>query len=74
MCLAIPGKVLTIQQDPLRMGRVAFGAVIKEASLVFVPEAQVGDYVLVHAGTAIERIDEEAAGRVFQAFRELEEP
>ena len=73
MCLAIPGRILTVGEGPLRPGRVAFGQVIKEVSLAFVPEAGVGDYVVVHAGTALERIDEEAAGRVFETFRALSE-
>jgi hydrogenase expression/formation protein HypC len=73
MCLGIPGKVLDLEEGPLRMGRVAFGEVVKEVSLAFVPEAAPGDYVVVHAGTAIEVIDEEAALRVFETFRELDE-
>jgi hydrogenase expression/formation protein HypC len=54
------------------MGRVAFGAVVKEISLALVPEAQVGDYVVVHAGMALDAIDEAAAQRVFQALQELD--
>ena len=73
MCLGIPGKVLTVEEGPLRLGRVAFGDVVKEVSLAFVPEAGLGDYVVVHAGTAIEVIDEEAALRVFEIFRDLDE-
>ena len=73
MCLGIPGKVLTVEEGPLRLGRVAFGDVVKEVSLAFVPEAELGDYVVVHAGTAIEVIDEEAALRVFETFRDLDE-
>ena len=73
MCLAIPGRVLDLEEGPLRMGRVAFGAVVKAVSLAFVPEAGVGDYVVVHAGTAIEVLDEAAAARVFEAFQALDE-
>jgi hydrogenase expression/formation protein HypC len=73
MCLGIPGKVLDVAEGPLRLGRVAFGDVVKEVSLAFVPEANVGDYVVVHAGTAIEVIDEEAAQRVFETFRDMDE-
>ncbi len=65
MCLGIPGEVLSIGDDALRTGRVAFGGVEKEVCLAYVPEAQVGDYVVVHAGFAISRLDAEAAGRVF---------
>ncbi len=54
------------------MGRVAFGQVVKEISLAFVPEAKVGEYVVVHAGMALDVIDEEAAQRVFQVLRELD--
>jgi hydrogenase expression/formation protein HypC len=75
MCLAIPGKVASISgEDPLtRMGKVDFGGVLKQASLAYVPEAQVGDYVIVHAGFAIGRLDEEEAGKVFEYLREMQE-
>ena len=56
-----------------RMGKVDFGGVLKQASLACVPEAQVGDYVIVHAGFAISRLDEEEAGRVFEYLREMEQ-
>lgn len=75
MCLAVPGEVLSIRSDALRTGRVCFGGVIKEVSLVCVPEARVGDHVIVHAGFAIGRIDAAAAARVFAYLEELgEEP
>jgi hydrogenase expression/formation protein HypC len=75
MCLAIPGKVASVRgQDPLmRMGKIDFGGVLKEASLAYVPEAQVGDYVIVHAGFAISRLDEEEAVKVFEYLREMQE-
>lgn len=75
MCLAIPGKVLSITGDePLqRAGRVEFGAIVKEVNLAFVPEAQVGDYVVVHVGVAISRVDESEARRVFEYLREMDE-
>ena len=73
MCLAIPGRILALEEGSLRMGRVAFGDVVKEVSLAFVPEAVIGDYVVVHAGLALELIDEEAAMNVFETFRELDE-
>ena len=68
MCLAIPGQVLSIAgDDPLmRTGRVDFGGVVKEINLAYVPEARVGDYVLVHVGFAIAVIDEAEAERVFE--------
>lgn len=76
MCLAVPGKVLSISGDDelTRIGRVDFGGVIKEASLIYVPEARAGDYVLVHVGFAIAVIDEIEAARVFELLRRLEEP
>ena len=75
MCLAIPGKVTSVQgQDSLtRMGKIDFGGVLKEACLAYVPEAQVGDYVIVHAGFAISRVDEAEANTVFEYLRQMEE-
>jgi hydrogenase expression/formation protein HypC len=74
MCLAIPGKVLTVTDSgPRRMARVDFGGVAREACLDFVPEANVGDYVLVHVGFAISRIDAEEAERTLALLREMGE-
>jgi len=75
MCLAVPGKVVSItEQDTLmRMGTVDFGGIRKEVNLSFVPEARVGDYVLVHVGFALNTIDEEEANRVFQYLDEIGE-
>ena len=75
MCLAIPGKVTCIHgEDSLtRMGKVDFGGVLKEACLAYVPEAQVGDYVIVHAGFAISRLDQDEAGKVLEYLREMDE-
>src|SRR5579884_2011673 len=61
MCLGIPGRVIAIEDDELRMGRVEFGGVVKEACLAYVPEAHAGDYGIVHAGFAISRVDEAQA-------------
>jgi hydrogenase expression/formation protein HypC len=74
MCLAVPGKITNITgDDPLtRMGKIDFGGILKEASLAYVPEAQVGDYVIVHVGFAISRVDEDEANKVFQYLREME--
>lgn len=65
MCLAVPGQIQTVIGDDLltRIGKVAFAGIIKDASLAFVPEAAVGDYVLVHAGVAIAILDENEAAR-----------
>jgi hydrogenase expression/formation protein HypC len=74
MCLAVPGRILSIEGDDemLRMGKVKFGGILKEISLAYVAEASVGDYVLVHAGVAISRIDEEEAREVFELLRSIE--
>ena len=76
MCLGVPGQVVEIWQDEisgLRMGKVRFGGVFKEVCLAYVPEAQVGDYVVVHVGFAISRIDEEEARKVFTYLEQLGE-
>lgn len=73
MCLAIPGKIVEVlDADPLmRMGRVNFGGVVKEVCLAYVPEATTGEYVIVHAGFAISRLNEAEATRVFEALDAL---
>ena len=65
MCLAVPGEVLSIDEiDPLvRSGNVAFAGVTKRISLTFVPEAAIGDFVIVHAGFAIATLDYQEAAR-----------
>lgn len=74
MCLAIPGKVVeTFSQEGMQMARVQFGGVTREACLNYVPETQVGDYVLVHVGFAISRVDEEEARRTYEALAELDQ-
>ncbi len=75
MCLAVPGKITSITgADPLtRMGKIDFGGILKDASLAYVPEANVGDYVIVHVGFAISRVDEAEAAKVFEYLREMEE-
>jgi hydrogenase expression/formation protein HypC len=72
MCLAIPGKVVEINnQNGMQMARVAFGGVTRDACLEYVPETQIGDYVLVHVGFAISRVNEEEARRTYEALAEL---
>ncbi len=76
MCLAIPGKVESISggDDPLtRMGRINFGGVIKEACLAYVPEVLVGDYVIVHVGFALSKVDEDEAQKVFGYLKQMQE-
>ncbi|MBI4908500.1 MAG: HypC/HybG/HupF family hydrogenase formation chaperone [Acidobacteria bacterium] len=72
MCLAVPGRILEAKEtDGMRIGRIQFGGILRDAYLDFVPEAQPGDYVLVHVGFAISRIDPEEAERTFQLLRQL---
>ena len=72
MCLAIPGKVLEIQETgPLRSARVQFGGIVRQVSLNFVPEAELGDYVMVHVGFAISRVDAAEAERTYKLLEEM---
>ena len=71
MCLGIPGEVQSLREDALRTGRVAFGGVVKEVCLAYVPEAQVGDYVVVHVGFAISLLSEEEAAKTLEMLREV---
>jgi hydrogenase expression/formation protein HypC len=75
MCLAVPGKITSISgEDPLmRTGKVDFSGILKEVSLAYVPEATVGDYVIVHVGFALSRVDEQEAQQVFEYLRQMEE-
>jgi hydrogenase expression/formation protein HypC len=73
MCLGIPGKVVEIQTDgPLRMGKIDFGGVRKEACLEYLPNVGLGDYVIVHVGFAISKLDEEEALRTIELLRMLD--
>jgi len=72
MCLAIPGKIVERQErDGSLLGRVDFGGVLREVHLDFVPEAQVGEYVIVHVGFALNRLNEEEAQRTFDLLKEM---
>ncbi len=75
MCLAVPGKILSVTGDePLRrMGRVSFGGIVKDVSLAYVPDADVDDYVIVHAGFAISQLDEQEAAEVFEYLKEIQD-
>jgi hydrogenase expression/formation protein HypC len=74
MCLAVPGKIISIDgEDLARQARVDFGGVLKEVNLAYVPEAEIGQYVLVHVGFAISVVDEEEAAKVFGYLREMGE-
>ena len=72
MCLAVPGKVLQREdRQGTLVGRVDFGGITREVQLDFVPEAQVGDYVIVHVGFALSRLDAEEAVRTLELLREM---
>jgi hydrogenase expression/formation protein HypC len=75
MCLAVPGRIRSVSgDDPLtRMGKVDFGGVIKDVALAYVPDAGVGDYVLVHVGFAISKVDEKEAAETLALLREIAE-
>ena len=75
MCLGVPGKVIKIEENPLgmTMGRVDFAGITKDVCLAYVPEVQLGDYVIVHVGFAISVVDEEEAMQVFEYLKEMEE-
>jgi hydrogenase expression/formation protein HypC len=74
MCLAIPGKVMnTYEKTDMRMAKVQFGGIAREVCLEYVPETQVGEYVLVHVGFAISRVDEAEAERTYQALKDLDQ-
>ena len=74
MCLAVPGKILSIEgQDLARTARVSFGGIVKQVSLAYVPEAEVGDYAIVHVGFAISLLDEEEALRTFEYLKQMGE-
>lgn len=75
MCLAVPGRIESIVDDspPMRSGKVVFGGMAREVDLTFVPEAEVGDYVIVHVGMALSKVDEDEAKQVFAYLEELGE-
>ena len=75
MCLGVPGKVITIQENPLgmTMGRVSFGGITKDVCMAYVPEVEVGDYVVVHVGFAISVIDEAEARRTLEFLKEMDD-
>lgn len=75
MCLAIPGKVLQISEDStgVRMAQTNFGGIVKQVCLEYTPEVQPGDYVLVHVGFALGKVDEEEARRTFELLEEMKQ-
>ncbi|MGL4649775.1 MAG: HypC/HybG/HupF family hydrogenase formation chaperone [Caldilineaceae bacterium] len=75
MCLGIPGQVISLEsrKDDLPMGRVSFGGIVKEVCLAYVPEVAIGDFVIVHVGFAISRVDEVEAHAVFDFLEQMQE-
>jgi len=75
MCLAVPGRILEIDGDDpiLRSGRVSFAGIVKRVNLSYVPDAAIGDYVLVHVGFAISKVDEAEAEKVFSYLQTMGE-
>ena len=74
MCLAIPGKVVEFHEnDGIRMSKVDFGGITREACLEYPPEVAIGDYVLVHVGFAISKVDAEEAARTYKYLEELDQ-
>lgn len=75
MCLGVPGRVVRIDESPLGMttGRVEFGGIVKDVCLAYVPGVRVGEYVVVHVGFAISRIDEAEARQTFEFLRAMDE-
>ncbi|HEY0283057.1 MAG TPA: HypC/HybG/HupF family hydrogenase formation chaperone [Rhizomicrobium sp.] len=73
--MAIPGRIVGVSDDDpvMRVGRVDFGGIVKEINLAYVPEARVGDHVLVHVGFALTVIDEAEADRLFEQLSEIAE-
>jgi hydrogenase expression/formation protein HypC len=75
MCLAVPGMIMSIEgEDPVfRTGKVSFGGIVKQINLAYVPEAKIGDYILVHVGFAISIIDEAEAQQTFEYLKQIGE-
>jgi hydrogenase expression/formation protein HypC len=74
MCLAIPGKVVgAFERDGMRMAKVQFGGIMREACLEYVPDTKLGEYVLVHVGFAISKVDEEEAKRTYEILQEMDQ-
>ena len=74
MCLAIPGKVVdSFDKGGMRMAKVQFGGIVREACLEYVPDTKIGEYVLVHVGFAISKVDEEEAHRTYELLKEMDQ-
>jgi len=75
MCLAIPGKLIEISENPegVRMGKANFGGIVKQVCLEYTPEVNTGDYVLVHVGFALSKVDEDVAARTYAMLEEMKQ-
>lgn len=75
MCLAIPGKLIEISENDegVRMGKANFGGIVKQVCLEYTPEVNTGDYVLVHVGFALSKVDEEEADRTYKLLEEMKQ-
>ena len=75
MCLALPGKLIEISENAegVRMGKANFGGIVKQVCLEYTPEVNVGDYVLVHVGFALSKVDEDEAARTYQLLEEMKQ-
>jgi hydrogenase expression/formation protein HypC len=75
MCLAIPGKVIEIEHDDhgVRLGRANFGGIVKTVCLEYTPEVELGDYVLVHVGFALSKVDEAEAEKTYKLLAEMQQ-
>ena len=72
MCLGVPGKVIEIYEtNGLKMGKIAFGGVVREACLAYVPEIEVGEYTVIHVGFAISQLSEEEAQATLEILNEI---
>jgi hydrogenase expression/formation protein HypC len=75
MCLAIPGRLIEVTEDAhgVRMGKANFGGIVKQVCLEYTPEVNAGDYVLVHVGFALGKVDEDEAARTYKLLEEMEQ-
>jgi hydrogenase expression/formation protein HypC len=75
VCLAIPGRLIEVSEDAhgVRMGKANFGGIVKQVCLEYTPEANTGDYVLVHVGFALGKVDEDEAARTYKLLEEMEQ-
>ncbi|HME09180.1 MAG TPA: HypC/HybG/HupF family hydrogenase formation chaperone [Bryobacteraceae bacterium] len=74
MCLAIPGKIVELHEKScMRMGSVDYGGITREACLEYIADPRIGDYVLVHVGFAVSKVDEQEAARTYRYLSEMEQ-